>query len=179
MAEVIRPLVIIGLGNPDAKYQQTRHNAGFKVVDAVAAAHGGHWTSSSDKQVATVSIKGHQVLLVKPMTYMNNSGVVVPFLKRKGINPVDCLVVHDELEKPLGALSLKIGGSPRGHNGLKSLIESWGTVEFGRMRFGIGRPERKEDVPAYVLQRFEDFEKVEQQVNQAVSLIENLYKEAQ
>lgn len=169
------PKVLIGLGNPDVKYSETRHNAGFKVVDAMAAAFGGHWQSSADKEVSTITIKGHSVLLVKPMTYMNNSGDVVPFLKKKGIAPLDILVVHDELEKPLGKIAIKIGGSARGHNGLKSLIERWGTSEFARLRFGIGRPAVKEQVPHYVLERFENPAEVDQYVQEAVRMIEQLY----
>ncbi len=176
MAEISKvPKVLIGLGNPDAKYMHTRHNAGFKVVDAVAAAFGGHWQSLSDKEVATVQINGHSVFLVKPLTYMNNSGDVVPFLKKKGITASDILVVHDELEKPLGKLAIKVGGSARGHNGLKSLIERWGTPEFARLRFGIGRPAAKEQVPSYVLERFEDLGQVDQFVHEGVLMIEKLY----
>ena len=176
MSEISQvPKVLIGLGNPDAKYMHTRHNAGFKVVDAVAAGFGGHWQSFSDKEVATAQIKGHPVLLIKPLTYMNNSGDVVPFLKKKGITAQDILVVHDELEKPLGKLAIKMGGSARGHNGLKSLIERWGTPEFARLRFGIGRPEVKEQVPHYVLERFEDLAQVDQFVQEAVRMIEKLY----
>ena len=169
------PKVLIGLGNPDTKFMDTRHNAGFKVVDAVVASYGGHWQSSQNKQVSTIRINDYPVLVVKPLTYMNNSGDVVPFLKMKGIGPQDILVVHDELEKPPGKSSFKMGGSARGHNGLKSLIERWGPPEFARFRFGIGRPEFKEQVPQYVLQRFDDPEKVEQQIYDAVTLIEQLY----
>lgn len=170
------PRVIIGLGNPDTKFLDTRHNAGFKVVDAVAASYGGHWQHSKDKDVATVRINDIPVLLIKPLTYMNNSGDVVPFLTMKGIGPAESLVVHDELEKPLGHLSFREGGSARGHNGLKSLIARWGTNEFPRLRFGIGRPEHKEQVPHYVLQRFEDLSVVDELVDKAVEMIEELYK---
>lgn len=175
MTEIQVPKVLIGLGNPDAKYSDTRHNAGFKVVDAVAAVFGGHWQSFSDKQVATIQIKGHSVLLIKPLTYMNNSGDVVSFLKKKGIGPQDILVIHDELERPLGKLAVRMGGSARGHNGLKSLIERWGTSEFARLRFGIGRPEVREQVPHYVLERFENPDLVETCINEAVQMIEQLY----
>ena len=174
--QISAPKVIIGLGNPDVRFVHTRHNAGFKVLDAVAAVYGGHWQISPDKQIATIRIHDQPVLLIKPMSYMNNSGDVVPFLKMKGIGPFECLVVHDELEKSLGAVSLKMGGSARGHNGLKSLIERWGTSEFPRIRFGIGRPEHKAQVPDYVLERFEDLSVVDQHVQDAVALIEKLYK---
>lgn len=172
----MKPRVLIGLGNPDAKFLPTRHNAGFKVVDAVAASYGGHWQYFPDKAVTTVDIDGTSVLLVKPLTYMNNSGEVVPFLKKKGIVPAEALVIHDELDKPFGHLSFREGGSPRGHNGLKSLIAAWGTNEFPRLRFGIGRPDHKEQVPHYVLQRFDDLSQVEEYVQEAVTLLEQLYK---
>ncbi len=169
------PKVLIGLGNPGTKFMHTRHNAGFKVIDAVVASFGGHWQSSSDKDTATIRIKDHPVLVVKPLTFMNNSGDVMSFLKMKGITPEDILVIHDELEKPPGKLAFKMGGSARGHNGVKSLIERWGTPEFARLRFGIGRPEHKEQVHNYVLERFEDMDQVDEQVHDAVRMIEELY----
>ncbi len=175
MTEIQVPKVLIGLGNPDAKYAETRHNAGFKVIDSVAASFGGHWQSFPDTQIATIQIQGHPVLLVKPLTYMNNSGDVVPFLKKKGIGPQNILVIHDELEKPLGKLSIKTGGSARGHNGLKSLIERWGTSEFARLRFGIGRPVAREQVLHYVLERFENPALVENLTSEAVQMIEQLF----
>lgn len=171
----MKPRVLIGLGNPDAKFSDTRHNAGFKVVDAVAASYGGHWQISKDKAVATIHISGQPILLIKPLTYMNNSGDVIPFLKMKGFTASESLVIHDELDKPFGSLSFRQGGSARGHNGLKSLIAAWGTSEFPRLRFGIGRPEDKEQVPHYVLKRFEDPSQVEIYVQRALEMIEELY----
>ena len=170
------PRVLIGLGNPDAKFSHTRHNAGFKVVDAVATLYGGRWQFSHDKAVATIRINGQPVILIKPLTYMNNSGEVVPFIKTKGIAASESLVIHDELDKHLGHVSFRQGGSARGHNGLKSLITYWGTNEFPRLRFGIGRPDNKEQVPHYVLQRFDDLDTVNQSVHEAVSLIDELYE---
>ena len=170
------PRVLIGLGNPDAKFSDTRHNAGFKVIDALAASHGGQWHQSKDKAIATIRINDQPVILIKPLTYMNNSGEVVPFIKMKSVSAAETLVIHDELDKPFGNLSFKQGGSARGHNGLKSLIAHWGTNEFPRLRFGIGRPDHKEQVPYYVLQKFEDLAKVDEYVQQAVELIEDLYK---
>lgn len=176
MSEIAQaPKVLIGLGNPDAKFVETRHNAGFRVIDAMAATFGGHLQAVGDKEMTTVTLNGHSIVLIKPLTYMNNSGDIVPFLKKKGIGPADILVIHDELEKPLGKLALKMGGSARGHNGLKSLIERWGTPEFARLRFGIGRPEAKEQVPHYVLERFENPSQVDQYIQEAVQMIQNLY----
>lgn len=169
------PKVLIGLGNPDVKFTHTRHNAGFKVIDTVAAQYGGHWRSFSDKQIAQIRIHDIPVLLVKPLTYMNNSGDVVPYLKKNGFTAADILVIHDELESAQGKLSFKGGGSARGHNGIKSLIERWGTQDFRRLRVGIGRPEDREQVSHYVLQRFENLADLELVIQQAVTMIEDLY----
>ena len=97
-------------------------------------------------------------------------------LNKAGIAAGESLVIHDELDKPFGHLSFRQGGSARGHNGLKSLIAHWGTNEFPRLRFGIGRPEHKAQVPDYVLERFDDLAKVDEYVQEAVSLIDTLYE---
>jgi PTH1 family peptidyl-tRNA hydrolase len=102
---------------------------------------------------------------------MNNSGMIVPFLQKKGIKAENILVVHDELELPFGAIKMKIGGSAKGHNGLKSLIEHCGP-EFARLRFGIGRPEHRESVPDYVLEDFsEDEGEVERLITASAGMI--------
>jgi len=175
MTSVLPPKVLIGLGNPDHKFTHTRHNAGFKVLDALVTEYGGQWQSSSDKQYTTISLGDHSVLLVKPLTYMNNSGDVVPFLKKKGITAQDILVIHDELEKAPGTVSIKVGGSARGHNGLRSLIERWGTDNFARLRFGIGRPADKAQVGNYVLEPFDNPERVAEQIHQAITLLKKLF----
>ena len=103
---------------------------------------------------------------------MNASGRVIPFLTKRGIKPENILVVHDELEQPFGKVAFRIGGSARGHNGLKSLIASCGD-QFARIRCGIGRPEQKEQVPAYVLQNFsETAQEVDRLIESAVTMIE-------
>jgi PTH1 family peptidyl-tRNA hydrolase len=146
---------IIGLGNPGPKYVHHRHNIGFKIIDQLAEQFEGQWRSSDSFDV----FEARGVRLMKPMTFMNNSGCVIPFLQKKGIMSDQILVVHDELEKPFGTLLLRFGGSARGHNGLRSIIGLVGK-DFWRLRFGIGRPERKEDVSHYVLS---DFNKQEAQ----------------
>jgi PTH1 family peptidyl-tRNA hydrolase len=106
---------------------------------------------------------------------MNASGRVIPFLQKKGIRAENLIVVHDELEKPFGSLALKMGGSARGHNGLRSIIGLAGP-DFLRLRFGIGRPKRQEEVSDYVLQRFEINQKdLMECVEEAVILIEDLF----
>lgn len=171
-----KPRVIIGLGNPEPRFMRTRHNIGFQIIDALAETQGAVWRMKQNAEVTTIEYDGARILLMKPQTYMNNSGQVVPALKKEGFKPEDMLVLHDELELPFGKLAFKFGGSAKGHNGLKSLIQAWGTDAFGRFRFGIGRPEQREQVPDYVLQSFENPPAVQQQVDQAVQMIKNLYR---
>jgi len=168
---------IIGLGNPGPKFVNTRHNIGFKIVDALAHKHGVSWRTKDVMEVAEVMLDGTRVLLIKPQTFMNSSGRVIPQLTKKGIKPENMLVAHDELEKKFGNLSIKFGGSARGHNGLRSIIEIAGTKDFARFRFGIGRPEDKNDVGNYVLRPFtESKEEVECLIDKSVEMIEDLYK---
>lgn len=146
---------IIGLGNPGKKYHYTRHNIGFRVVDALADAYGVSWTTSGNLEYATLRPfdDGNTIYLIKPQTFMNNSGEALSFLTKKGIKAHEILVAHDELEKPFNACSFKFGGSAKGHNGLKSIIQHIGQ-DFWRYRFGIGRPEDRELVGDYVLEPF-------------------------
>jgi len=168
-------LAIIGLGNPGAQYRFNRHNIGFMVVDRLAERYFGDWQDKEFMQLATVRIGDQKVLLVKPQTFMNRSGKVLPFLNKQGIKAENILVVHDELEYPFGKLKIRFGGSARGHNGLRSIIEHCGK-DFARLRFGIGRPERKEMVGSYVLQNFsEKPEDVELLIEQAADMIESLF----
>ena len=151
---------IIGLGNPGPKYYMTRHSIGFRVLDALAEKHTLSWQKSDLMEYAELRDDG-VVYLIKPMTYMNDSGKVIPWLKKKGIETEEIIVVHDELEKKFGNLSVRQGGSARGHNGLRSIMGIIGQ-NFWRLRFGVGRPENKEDVSNYVLQTF--FKEEEEQV---------------
>lgn len=148
---------IIGLGNPGQQYAKNRHNIGFRIVDELVQTHGGTWRTTGDMAIAEIQVvttNGSKlIIIIKPQTYMNSSGRVIPFLQKKGIAPEEILVIHDELEKKLGALQLRLGGSARGHNGLKSLIGAMGE-NFWRLRFGIDRPMDKADVPNYVLSNF-------------------------
>lgn len=145
---------IIGLGNPGAAYARTRHNIGFIVLDALASKESLTWQEKEHMLIATVPGE-HPIYIIKPQTFMNDSGRVWPWLQRKGIKPEEVLVIHDELEKPFGTLQLRQGGSARGHNGLRSLIQHAGP-DFYRLRCGIGRPERKEEVATWVLSNFNE-----------------------
>ena len=162
---------IIGLGNPGAKHTQNRHNIGFLVLDSVADVVGGEWVQKENMMLAEVEIDNQKIILIKPQTYMNNSGRVLNYLQKQGIKAEHILVVHDELEKPFGSLTIKQGGSHKGHNGLKSII-SVGGLDFWRLRFGIGRPAIKEEVPLYVLQNFQELaSEVDSLIQKATTMI--------
>lgn len=164
---------IVGLGNPGRRFVHTRHNIGFLVVDQLAHDANSSFSESGQMEVAEVSLGEKNIILVKPQTYMNNSGKVIPFLQEKGIKPKEVLVVHDELEKKFGKVGIKFGGSARGHNGLRSII-AFGGQECARLWCGIDRPERKEDVGDYVLQPFtESNEAVEQLISSATTTVTN------
>lgn len=164
---------IIGLGNPGPKYHNNRHNIGFLVLDALAEKHHGSWQKKPDREMGEVEINGQTILLIKPQTFMNDSGKVIPSLAKQGIKAENILVVHDELEKPFGKIENKTGGSHKGHNGLRSIIASCG-ADFHRLRFGIGRPENKEDVPTYVLTNFSKNENIQPLIDQAIDIIETI-----
>ena len=166
---------IIGLGNPGSKFTYTRHNIGFRIVDELAKRYGGIWREKDNMEFSEIRIDDHPVLLIKPQTFMNSSGQVVPFLTKKGIKPEEILVVHDELELPFGSVKHKVGGSHKGHNGLRSIADAIGR-EFQRIRYGIGRPEIKEQVGDYVLEKFSvDIGEVEVYIDQAIEMIESLF----
>jgi PTH1 family peptidyl-tRNA hydrolase len=165
--------IIIGLGNPGSKYHHNRHNIGFLVLDALAEKHGASWQKKPDCQTADIEINGEKIMLVKPQTFMNSSGKVIPSLLKQGLTANNLLVVHDELEKPFGKVEMKTGGSHRGHNGLRSIMEQCG-ADFHRLRFGVGRPHNKEDVPDYVLSNFGPSEIIEPLIEGAVKMIEEM-----
>jgi PTH1 family peptidyl-tRNA hydrolase len=152
--------MIIGLGNPGARYARNRHNIGFQCVDTLARRHqldigrvqqralvGDGWIA---RQTARV-----KVILVKPMTYMNASGEAVgPLARYYQIDPADLIVIHDDLDLEAGKVRLRREGSSGGQNGIKSMIQHLGTPEFSRIKIGIGRPPGRMDPAAYVLQDF-------------------------
>lgn len=165
---------IIGLGNPGSKYYTTRHSIGFRIVDALAHNYGATWQKKNEMEYTEITIGDHHITLIKPQTFMNSSGRVIPALLKKGIKAENILVVHDELEKPFGNVSIKIGGSAKGHNGLRSIITACG-ADFPRLRFGIARPLNREDVPDYVLMNFsENPAELEKAITHAVTTITEL-----
>ena len=148
--------LIVGLGNPGRKYERTRHNAGFWWVDAIASRKRAEWRKESkfSGYMTIVEEGGHLFRLLKPDTYMNESGRSVAALQRFfHIDPMCLLVVHDELDLPPGTVKMKKGGGTGGHNGLEDLADVLGTKDFWRLRIGIGHPGARGEVAAYVLRK--------------------------
>ena len=140
---------VVGLGNPGRSYERTRHNAGYLVADELAKRHGGSWRKRKKAEAAPVSIGLASTTLLKPTTFMNNSGSAVSDHK-----PENLVVVHDDLDLEAGTVRVKVGGGAGGHNGLRSIIGRLGN-DFVRVRIGIGRPPAGVSVTDYVLSRMD------------------------
>jgi PTH1 family peptidyl-tRNA hydrolase len=148
--------LIAGLGNPGSEYADTRHNAGFRFLDALLEGSGQSLQAESRfaGRVARTRISGNDVWLIAPDTFMNHSGDAVARMARYYRIPVDgILVVHDELDLPPGTVRLKQGGGAGGHNGISDVIEKLGSPDFMRLRIGIGRPSSSAQVVSFVLKR--------------------------
>lgn len=134
--------VIVGLGNPGSEYAKTKHNVGFMFIDAMAEKLGvSEWRDKFEAKIAETRIGSEKVLLVKPMTYMNESGQAVgPIMSFYKLLPEDLIVVHDDMDIPAGTIRIRKKGSAGGHNGIKSILAHVGDEHFARVRIGIGRP---------------------------------------
>jgi PTH1 family peptidyl-tRNA hydrolase len=153
--------LVVGLGNPGAKYADTRHNVGFAAVDLLAARHGLQWDSAPRGAEALVANwRAGGAIFAKPLTFMNLSGqAVVPLLQFYKIEIADLIVIVDEVQLETGRVRIRPEGSAGGHNGLKSLIASLGTLGFPRLRIGVGRGDTRRDLANHVLARFEPDER--------------------
>jgi peptidyl-tRNA hydrolase, PTH1 family len=147
--------LFVGLGNPGARYARNRHNIGFMAVEAIARAHGaGPWRRRFQGEVAEAAIGGERVLILKPETYVNESGRAVSEAQRFFKIPLDDVTVfYDELDLPQGKLRVKVGGGNAGHNGLRSITAHSGN-DYRRIRLGIGHPGHKDLVQGHVLGDF-------------------------
>ena len=155
-------LLVVGLGNPGREYANNRHNVGRMVVDELARRHAGSWKGKFSGQLAEVRLDGHRVGLLKPETFMNDSGRSVGAAARFfKLEPDAILVVHDEIDFEYGRLQARLGGGLAGHNGLRSISTSLGTKDYLRVRFGIGRPPGRQDPADFVLKRFSATERKE------------------
>jgi peptidyl-tRNA hydrolase, PTH1 family len=170
-------LLVVGLGNPGREYAHNRHNVGHMVVDELARRHGGAWKGKFSGQHTAVRIDGHRVGLLKPETFMNDSGrsvkAAAQFYK---VEPEAILVVHDESDLEPGRLQARRGGGLAGHNGLRSVAQHLGTPDFLRLRVGVGRPGRgdRRDLADYVLADFEPHEDADALVRRAAEAVETL-----
>lgn len=168
--------LIVGLGNIGDEYRDTRHNIGFNVVDALAKDAGVTWADRRYGFVANMSIKGRQLVLLKPSTYMNLSGNAVRYWMQQEKVPLEnVLIVVDDLALPFGALRLKPKGSDAGHNGLKHIAATLGTKEYARLRFGIGNDFPRGHQIDFVLGHFtdEDMKTMPERVSVAVDIIKS------
>ncbi|MBZ4194286.1 MAG: aminoacyl-tRNA hydrolase [Candidatus Contendobacter sp.] len=148
--------LVVGLGNPGPDYAQTRHNAGFWLADELARQHSGNFRPESrfHGETCRIAINGQDLWLLKPMTFMNRSGLAVAALARfHKIALPEILIVHDDLDLPPGVVRLKRSGGHGGHNGLRDLIAHLGDNDFPRLRFGIGHPGQNREVLDHVLHR--------------------------
>ncbi len=172
--------MVVGLGNPGDEYADTRHNAGFMVVDLLAGRWGaGYWKQEAGALTAPCTVAGHQVLLAKPQSYMNTSGGPVSKLTREHrVQPEGILVVHDMLDIPAGSVRYKAGGGLDGHNGLRSIADKLRTRDFKRVEVGIGRPPGRMDPADFVLRTLKGkfLEEFELTVADAADLVEQELK---
>jgi PTH1 family peptidyl-tRNA hydrolase len=173
-------LLVVGLGNPGREYAENRHNVGWMVVDELARRHGATFRGKYSGQFGEARIGDAKVALLKPETYMNLSGrSVSPAARFYKLPPERVLVVHDEGDFDLGRLQARVGGGLAGHNGLRSIAQDLGTQQFGRLRIGVGRPERGDPRPLadFVLSDFRPDEDPERIVARAADAVESLLAE--
>src|SRR5256714_10925623 len=173
-------LLVAGLGNPGREDERTRHNAGWLVLDELAQRHDGSWRSKFSGSLAEVRLADLRLALLKPETYMNESGRSVAAAARFfKVEPESLLVVHDDVDLEAGRLQARAGGGLAGHNGLRSLAADLGTQDFLRLRIGVGRPGRGDPrlVSDWVLSPFATEEDVEALISRAADAVETIVRE--
>lgn len=176
---LLKPRLVVGLGNPGREYENTRHNIGFMVVDALANLHGAKWTHEKRWDCAVAKIANGWLL--KPLTYMNLSGQAVSAVSRfYKISPQEVLAVYDDVDLPLGSLRVRLSGGAAGHNGVRSLISHLGGEAFPRVKVGIGWPGGRppgELMVSHVLGRFQEDENslVRSSIDRAVETISSAF----
>ena len=170
-------LLVVGLGNPGGRHERDRHNLGWMVVDELGRRHGVSFKSKFSGRLGETRLDGHRIALLKPETYMNDSGRSIAGAVRFFKVPLDALlVVHDEVDLDFGRLQARAGGGLAGHNGLRSAAQALGSPEFLRLRIGVGRPERGDprDVADFVLAPFEAHEDGDAIVSRAADAVETI-----
>lgn len=172
--------LVVGLGNPDARYAETRHNVGFVVVDTLADRW--RWSFARgkfDDLEARGEQYGETIVLVKPQTYMNGSGETVgPMARYFKVDPSDVLVVYDDIDLPMGVLRLREKGSAGTHNGMRSVVQHLGTTQFPRLRVGIGKAGRQSSLTGHVLGKFSADERplAKEAVGKAADCVEQVLR---
>lgn len=173
-------LLVAGLGNPGRQYERTRHNAGWMVADELARRHGGSFRGKFSGQLAETRLDELRLALLKPETYMNESGRSIGAARKFfKADPADVLVVHDDVDLEPGRLQAKFGGGLAGHNGLRSIAQSLGTNDFLRLRIGVGRPGRgdRRSVADYVLDPFEPEIDVDELIGRSADAVETIARD--
>jgi len=173
-------LLVVGLGNPGREHERDRHNVGWMVADELARRMDGRWRAKFSGQLAEVRLDALRLALLKPETFMNDSGRSVAAATRFfKVEPESLLVVHDDVDLEPGRLQARAGGGLAGHNGLRSLAQALGTQEFLRLRIGVGRPGRGDprSVADYVLSPFALEEEVGALVSRAADAVETVARE--
>jgi peptidyl-tRNA hydrolase, PTH1 family len=173
-------LLIAGLGNPGPEHVRDRHNVGWMVADELARRHSGSFRSKFSGRLAETRVGEARVAVLKPETYMNESGRSIAAAARFfKVAPEHVLVVHDDVDLPVGRLQARLGGGLAGHNGLRSISQALGTPEFQRVRIGVGRPERGDPRPVadYVLSPFAPEDDVEEIIGRSADAVEALVAE--
>ncbi len=182
-SKLIIPELIVGLGNPESRYDQTRHNIGFDAVDSLAKAWSLSWKENKRFQgliAEGISPYGNKIRLLKPLTYMNRSGqavrAVIDWYK---IAPGSVLVIYDDMDLPVGRLRIRRSGSAGGHNGMKSIISHLGSQDFPRLRIGIGKSDVKRQTIGHVLGKFAPEEKkvIQEMLDISVNAVEKSLKQ--
>ena len=179
MAENTPIRLVVGLGNPGAKYTATRHNVGFWFIDQLAYRHQASFRQDSKfkGEVASFDFQGNKIWLLKPSTFMNLSGEsLAPFAKYYQIDPKHTLVVHDELDLPPGTSRFKLGGGHGGHNGLRDIFKHY-AKDFWRLRVGVGHPGHKDQVLSFVLNAASKHEQqlIDQSLDIAIDAMQDAY----
>jgi peptidyl-tRNA hydrolase, PTH1 family len=170
-------LLVVGLGNPGRQYEATRHNVGWMVVDELVRRHGGSFRSKFSGQLAELRLGELKLALLKPETFMNDSGrslaAAARFFK---VEPEDMLIVHDDVDLEEGRLQARQGGGLAGHNGLRSIAQALGSQEFLRLRIGVGRPGRgdRRSVADFVLTPFEAETDVDELISRSANAVETM-----
>jgi len=170
-------ILIVGLGNPGIKYQESRHNIGFVIADTLIKDIGSYKGACIrfNSELKKTELSGHEILVAKPLSFMNNSGGPVLSISTNYDDIENIIVIHDDIDIEFGEIKLKSGGGSGGHNGLQSIISSLKTGSFDRLRFGVGRPTSGKDPADFVLERFSktEIKELDNLVNLSVNALKD------